>query len=95
MELDKVLLLGDGVRITAGNPVIEGAKVIATSQGDGKSKKIIVLKYKNKVRYTRKNGHRQLYTRLVIDKIVEPGATEEKPVKRARRSKKEVTADGA
>jgi len=95
IELDKVLLIGEGDKVTVGNPVIEGAKVVATSQGEGRNKKIIVLKYKPKVRYTRKNGHRQFYTRLTIDKILEPGAAEKKPVKRARRSKKEVEADGA
>ncbi len=95
IELDKVLLIGEGDKVMVGNPVIEGAKVVATSQGEGRNKKIIVLKYKAKVRYTRKNGHRQFYTRLTIDKILEPGAAEKQPVKRARRSKKEVKIDGA
>ena len=90
-----MLLISEGDKVTVGNPVIEGAKVIATSQGEGRNKKIIVLKYKSKVRYTRKTGHRQFYTRLTIDKILEPGATEKKPVKRVRRSKKEVKTDGA
>ena len=95
VELDKVLLIGDGDKFTVGTPFIEGAKVVATSQGEGRNKKIIVLKYKSKVRYTRKNGHRQFYTKLAVDKIVPPGAVEEKPVKRARRSKKEVKTDGS
>ena len=95
VELDKVLLIGDGDKVTVGNPVIEGAKVVATSQGEGRGEKIIVLKFKPKVRYTRKNGHRQFYTRLAVDKIVVPVAVEEKPVKRARRTKKEVKTDGS
>jgi large subunit ribosomal protein L21 len=54
---------------------------MATSQGEGKGKKIIVFKYKPKVRYRKKTGHRQLYTRLTIDKIVEPeGLSEQKEV---------------
>ena len=95
-ELDKVLLIADGDKVTVGKPTIEGAKVIATSQGNGKSKKIIVFKYKPKVRYRKKTGHRQLYTRLVIDKIVEPGAMPDEPTEKVRRrKKKEVIQDGA
>jgi len=70
IELDRVLLIADDDKITVGTPIVDGAKVIATSQGEGKGKKIIVLKYKPKVRYSKKTGHRQLYTRLAIDKIV-------------------------
>jgi large subunit ribosomal protein L21 len=94
VELERVLLIGDGERVIVGTPTINGAKVVATSQGEGKGKKVIVFKYKSKVRYRKKTGHRQLYTRLVIDKIVEPGAAEAKP-KKVRRRKKEVTEDGA
>ena len=94
VDLDRVLLIADGDKVTVGTPTIDGAKVVATSQGDGKGKKIIVLKYKPKVRYRRKTGHRQLYTRLVIDKIVEPGAKSGELTKKVRRRKKEVTASG-
>ncbi|MFC1937349.1 50S ribosomal protein L21 [Chloroflexota bacterium] len=73
VDLDSVLLLADGDKVTVGSPVVEGAKVVATSQGEGKGKKIIVLKYKPKVRYRKKTGHRQFYTRLTVDKIIEPG----------------------
>ena len=95
VELDRVLLTANGDRVTVGTPTIDGAKVVATSQGEGKGKKIIVLKYKPKVRYRKKTGHRQLYTRLAIDKIVEPGAVESKPTKKVRRRKKEVIESGA
>jgi large subunit ribosomal protein L21 len=74
IELDRVLLIADDDKITVGTPIVEGAKVIATSQGEGKGKKIIVLKYKPKVRYSKKTGHRQHYTRLAIDKIVTEAA---------------------
>ena len=95
IELDKVLFIADGNKITIGTPTIDGAKAIGTSQGEGKAKKIIVLKYKSKVRYHKKTGHRQLYTSLAIDKIIEPEAAEEKLIKRARRRKKEVIQSGA
>lgn len=68
--------------------------MLATSQGESKDKKIIVFKYKPKVRYRKKTGHRQFHTRLVIDKIIEPGAPQTEPKKTVRRRKKEVTADG-
>ena len=95
VELDRVLLIAADDKVTVGTPTVDGAKVIATSQGDGKGKKIIVFKYKPKVRYRKKTGHRQLYTRLVIDKIVEPGAISSEPTKKVRRRKKEVVQDGA
>jgi large subunit ribosomal protein L21 len=95
VELDRVLLIADGDRVTVGTPTVDGAKVVATSQGESKSKKVIVFKYKPKVRYRKKTGHRQLYTRLVIDKIVEPGVAPAKPIKKVRRRKKEVTESGA
>ncbi len=95
VELDRVLVIANGDRVTVGKPTVDGAKVIATSQGEGKGKKIIVFKYKPKVRYRKKTGHRQLYTRLTIDKIVGPEAIQGKPMKKVRRRKKEeVMASG-
>ena len=96
IELDRVLLIGDGDQVTFGNPLVDGARVMATSHGEHKGKKIIVLKYKPKVRYRKKTGHRRLFTRLSIDKIVPPGMAEAEPVKKTtRRRKKEVATDGA
>ena len=85
VDLDRVLLIADGDQVTVGTPTVAGAKVVAACQGEVKGDKIIVFRYKPKVRYHRKTGHRQLYTRLTIDKIVAPGA------KKAGRRKKEVT----
>ncbi len=79
VELDKVLLIANGDKVTVGTPTIDRAKVIATSQGEGRAKKIIVFKYKPKVRYHKKTGHRQFYTRLSIDEIIKPEAIEDKP----------------
>jgi large subunit ribosomal protein L21 len=94
VELSKVLLLGDGEKVTVGTPTIEGAKVIATAQGEHKGEKLIVFTYKAKARERKKTGHRQLYTRLLIDKILEPGAEAAEPPKKTRRRKKEVTESG-
>ena len=73
VELDKVLFIGDNGNSLIGNPTIKGAKVIATSLGEIKGDKIIVFKYKSKVRYHKKTGHRQIYTTLSIDEITKPG----------------------
>jgi large subunit ribosomal protein L21 len=95
VELDKVLLLADGDNVTFGKPLVEGARVLATAKKNGRGAKIIVFKYKAKVRYRRKNGHRQHFTTLSIDKILPPGVETPKPVKRTRRKKKEEATDGA
>jgi large subunit ribosomal protein L21 len=96
VEIDRVLLVGDDDKTVTGTPLIDGAKVIATSQGMVRGEKVTSFKYKNKTRYHRKIGHHQPYTRLAIDKIIGPGiAAEEKPVKKTRAKKKEVTEDGA
>jgi len=94
VELDKVLCIADGDNVTLGAPTVEGAKVIATSQGEAKGDKVVVFKYKPKVRYSIKTGHRQFHTKLVIDKIVGPEMAAEEPVKKPRRIKKGVTKDG-
>lgn len=70
IELDKVLLIADGDKVITGRPTIPQAKVIATSLGEKKSDKIIVFKYKRKVRYRRKAGHKQIYTRLKVKEII-------------------------
>ncbi len=94
VELDRVLLIADGDKVTVGSPVVEGAKVVATAQGESKGKKTIVFKYKAKKRYYKKTGHRQFCTTLAIDKILGPGSVQEEPVKKTRRSRKKVVTDG-
>ena len=74
VELDRVLFISDGQNTLVGSPTIEGAKVIASSMGEGKGDKLIVFKYKNKTRYRKKTGHRPIYTRLSIEEVVRPGA---------------------
>lgn len=73
VELDKVLLIGDGDNITVGKPIVDGARVMAIAREHGRAKKIIVFKFKAKVRYRRKNGHRQHFTALDIEQILPPG----------------------
>jgi large subunit ribosomal protein L21 len=70
VELDKVLLLSkeDG-ELVVGKPVVDGVSVSAKVLRQGKDKKIIVFKYKRKIDYRKKQGHRQPYTKLLIEKI--------------------------
>ncbi len=70
IELDKVLLIADGDQVVVGKPFVTGAKVVAKVEAEGRGKKVIVFKYKNKSRYHRKLGHRQPFTRLSIQQIV-------------------------
>jgi large subunit ribosomal protein L21 len=67
VTLDRVLMVSDGQEVKVGTPTIEGAQVTATVQGHGRGKKIIV--YKHRKNYHKKQGHRQDFTRLHIDKI--------------------------
>ena len=69
-ELDKVLFIGGDKDNLVGDPLIKGAKVVATSLGEAKGDKVIVFKYKSKVRYRKKKGHRETYTRILVDEIV-------------------------
>ncbi len=92
--LDRVLVLGDGTKVTLGSPLIAGARVIATLKSEERTRKTIVFKYKAKTRYHRKNGHRQTFSRLTIDKILEPGSEETEPGK-AGEPDKEVKESGS
>ena len=65
---DQVLAVSDK-EFVVGCPTVAGASVSATVIGDGKAKKVIVYKYKRKSGYHKKNGHRQQYTELKIEKI--------------------------
>ena len=66
--LDKVLFIGDEAS-TIGNPYVKGASVTAKVEKQGKEKKVIIYKYNPKKHYHKKQGHRQPYTKLVIENI--------------------------
>lgn len=70
IEFSDVLLIGNGETVTIGQPTVAGARVVADVLGEVKGKKIVVFKYKSKVRYRRKTGHRQRYSRLLVKDIV-------------------------
>jgi large subunit ribosomal protein L21 len=70
LALDRVLLVGGDGATTVGTPLVPGAVVQAEVLGHGKDDKVVVFRYKSKVRYRRKTGHRQRLTRLRITNIV-------------------------
>ncbi len=67
VTFDQVLAVNDGTLKVAQDAA--GAKVTAKVLSQGKDKKIIVYKYKRKSGYHKKQGHRQLHTKLVVEKI--------------------------
>lgn len=70
VTFDKVLLVDNGAdTVDIGTPFISGAKVVASVVEIGRNKKVIVIKYKQKSRYFKKNGHRQPFVKVKIEKI--------------------------
>ena len=68
VELSEVLMVADG-DLRVGHPLVEGARVLATVQGEASGPKIKIFKYKRRKRYRLHKGHRQHYTRIKIDSI--------------------------
>lgn len=69
IDLEKVLLFVDGDEVKVGAPELDGVKVKTTVVSHDKGPKIIVFKYKPKKRIRVKTGHRQQYTRLMVNSI--------------------------
>ena len=70
VELGDVLAVSHKGDVVIGEPLVPNASVIAQVEAHGQDDKIIVFKYKRKVRYRRKKGHRQQYTRLMVTSIM-------------------------
>jgi len=69
VKFDRVLAVSKDSGLVVGAPLVSGASVSAKVEKQGKGRKIIVFKYKAKKNYRRKQGHRQPYTKVVIEKI--------------------------
>ena len=95
VELDNVLMIADDGEVTVGTPIIEGARVMADVESHGRQKKIIVFKFKAKVRTRKKTGHRQHFTRLAVTEILRPGQESKvaKPKRKPRKSAAKAPAD--
>ena len=70
IELDEVLLVAGGEKVEIGQPIVDGARVLATVVAQELGPKIRIFKYHPRKRYRRRAGHRQRYTRLRVDEIV-------------------------
>ncbi len=93
-EFSEVLALSDGGEVTIGVPLVPGAKVTAQVVSHYKDRKLMVFKYKAKTRYRRKRGHRQSYTRLLIQDIELTKPSARAPRKRAPRKAAPAKAEG-
>ncbi len=69
VTFDQVLVIGDKT-MKIGDPTVSGATVKGTVMTEGKEKKVVVYRYKPKTGYHKKNGHRQPFTQIKIDKII-------------------------
>ena len=74
VEIDRVLFVGDGERMSVGTPFVENGRVAATVRAHGRAKKIKVVKFKRRKNYLRQHGHRQSFTELEIKSISTPGS---------------------
>ena len=92
IELGDVLLMDAEGALTVGAPTISGARVMGTIAEQGRSKKIVVFRYKAKTRYRKKTGHRQHFTTIVVDDILLPG---QEPKQAAAPEAEEVAAPTA
>jgi large subunit ribosomal protein L21 len=70
VELNNVLAVSkENGELVIGKPAVEGANVVVKVLEQGKAKKVIVFKYKRKKDYRRKQGHRQPFTKIIVEKI--------------------------
>ena len=94
LTFDNVLLFHDGTNTQIGTPTVSGASVTATVVDHGRERKILIYKKKRRKGYQRKNGHRQWYTEIEIQKIKVSAAKKTKTVsKKAKSNIKEKTQD--
>lgn len=69
VTFDEVLTVVNDADVKIGTPIVDGAKITAKVEKQDKAKKILIFKYKAKSNYRRRQGHRQPYTKLIIEKI--------------------------
>lgn len=69
IDIDSVLLVSDGDKISVGTPFVKGAKISAVVENSFRDKKVLVYKYKSKKDYHRLIGHRQEYTNIRVKDI--------------------------
>ena len=93
VELGNVLLMGEGDNLQVGAPSVSGARVAATIVEHVKDDKVIIFKKKRRKGYRKKQGHRQQYTKLLIDEILGDG--QQASPKKKEEPKPELTTSEA
>ena len=83
VKFEQVLLVAQDGQVRIGTPLVDGMKVHATVAGNIKGDKIVVFRYIPKERYRKKAGHRQQYTRVIVDSIGEPSGRPARPAQAA------------
>ena len=91
----RVLLVADGDAVTVGTPTVDGASVIGTVIGEALGPKLVIFKFKQKVKYRRRTGHRQHLTRVRIDEISTKDGSARAPKERADAPRAEASAAAA
>lgn len=69
VTFDRVLLVADGEKVSVGRPFVEGAKAVGKVLAQDKARKILVFRYKAKKNVRKRFGHRQPFTRVLVEKI--------------------------
>jgi large subunit ribosomal protein L21 len=92
VTFDRVLLVGDGDDVTVGTPTVSGASVSGTLLGEELGPKLVIFKFKQKVKYRRRTGHRQHLVRVRIDEI---NASGKRSVKAEAEPKADAQADAS
>ena len=69
VTLDQVLMVGDGSDIKVGTPTVDGASVTAEIVGQGRGKKVEIIKFRRRKHHMKRQGHRQAYTEIKITGI--------------------------
>jgi large subunit ribosomal protein L21 len=91
VELDQVLMVGEGQDVKVGTPFVEGGKVMAKVVDQGRGDKVKIIKFKRRKHHMKQQGHRQYFTALEITDIVTAG----KPAVEPKAEKSEAKADEA
>ena len=89
---DRVLLIGEGDDVTVGTPIVSGATVSGTVLGEELGPKLVIFKFKQKVKYRRRTGHRQHLLRVRIDEINEEGRSKSRAKAKAEPEEKPAEA---
>ena len=95
VELEQVLMVGEGEDVNVGSPYIEGGKVLAKVVEHGRGEKIKIIKFKRRKHHLKRQGHRQYFTALEITDIVAAGKPKAKAAAEAPAEKPEEAKPAA